>query len=110
MSEIWGIVVATVVGGSGILGLIFYFFRRSIEKILNKKEEEAKKQCEIRKRRRSIEDELWHATGRLFFWLNRWADTGEHNGELENAFRKYEAAEELKKQLDRDIIAEHEGD
>lgn len=110
MNEIYAIVLTAAIGTGGICGIVFYFFRRSIEKILDRKEREEQNQREIRKRRRTIEDELWHSAGRLFFWINRWAETNEHNGELRDAFAGFKQAEEAKKQLDRDIIAEHEGD
>ena len=100
--------IGAVVGGSGITGLIFFFIRRYIEKSLEAREELNRHQREQKIQRLKIEDELQHWEGRLFFWIHKAIVTGEHNGDLEKAFKEYQEADERKKQLDRDIIFENQ--
>lgn len=106
---IWSIIGA-VVGGSGLVGLLFYFLRRYIEQRLKTVEDDEDKRKAVRVRRMQIEDELHHAYGRVFFWMYRAIDTGSHNGELKSAFEKLQEVEAKKKALDREIIAESEQD
>jgi hypothetical protein len=108
--EIVALVVGAVIGGSGLVGLAFFFLRRYIEKRLNGRDEEEQKRRENRMKRMEIDDKLHHAYGRILFWLYRAIKTGEHNGELEAAFRSLEEAEDEKKNFDRRIIAESEQD
>lgn len=100
--------IGAVVGGSGITGIIFFFIRRYIEKKLETRDEISRRQREQKIMRLKIEDELQHCEGRLFFWIHKAIVTGTHNGDLENAFNEYQAAEERKKELDRDIIFENQ--
>ncbi|MDD2979512.1 MAG: hypothetical protein PHN80_06015 [Hespellia sp.] len=113
--------IGAVVGGSGLTGIVFYFIRRYIENKLNAKDAEQKKQNEIkhkdemkrreqRIKRLSVDDELQHCEGRLFFWIHKAIVDGNHNGDLENAFSEYQKAEQEKKLLDREIITENEFD
>lgn len=97
-------------GGSGLVGLAFLLLRRYIEKRLNGRDEEEQKRRENRTKRMEIDDKLHHAYGRILFWLYRAVTTGQHNGELEAAFRALEEAEAEKKGFDRRIIAESEQD
>lgn len=110
MNEIVKTLLITFLGSGLIVGMFIYYIRRYIDKALDKREKEENRKTEMKKRRRTVEDELWHSAGRLFFWINRFVETGEHNGELKSAYDNFESAEAKKKQLDRDIIAEHEGD
>lgn len=104
-NEIITAVILAIVGGSGIVGLMFFFIRRYLENRLKENEDEEKRRREIHMRRVQIEDELHHAYGRLLFWIYRAIVTKTHNGELEAAFRELQAAEQKKKDLDREIIA-----
>lgn len=108
--EIVALIVGAIIGGSGLVGLVFFFLRRYIEKRLNGRDEEEQKRRENRMKRMEIDDKLHHAYGRILFWLYRAIITGHHNGELEAAFRSLEAAEAEKKDYDRRIIAESEQD
>ncbi|MBO5610552.1 MAG: hypothetical protein J5929_09340 [Eubacterium sp.] len=101
-------IVLAIVGGSGFVGILFYFIRRYIEKRLGEKEDEDKKKREQRLKRIKAEDELMHCQGRLFFWMHKAIVTGEHNGDLEEAFEAYQDAEKVRKDLDREILAENE--
>lgn len=107
-NEIISLIAGALIGGAGLVGLIFAFIRRYIEKRLTKREDEDKKKREQRLNRIKTEDELIHCQGRLFFWMHRAITTGQHNGDLEKAFENYQAAEKKRKDLDREIIAEHE--
>lgn len=104
-NELLTALILAVAGGSGIVGLMFFFIRRYLENRLKENEDEEKRRKEINIRRMRIEDELHHAYGRLFFWIHRAIVTQSHNGELEAAFRELQAAEQKKKDLDREIIA-----
>lgn len=109
-SDFYSMVFGGIVGGSGIIGLAFFFLRRYIEKKLKASENEAKKRRDIKIKRMKIEDEMHHAYGRLHFWEVRAIESGTHNGELKTAMNNLEIAEEKKKCLDREIIAESEQD
>lgn len=106
--EILTAVILAVVGGSGIVGILFFFLRRYLEKRLKTNEDKEKRQRDIRIRRMQIEDELHHCYGRLLFWLYRAVTTNTHNGELDAAFANLERAENKKKDLDREIISGNE--
>ena len=93
-------VIGAIVGGSGITGLLFYFIRKYIEDKLTGKEQ--------RMKRAVVDDELQHCQGRLFFWIHKAIVTGQHNGDLEQAFQDYQIAEQKAKTLDREIIVEHD--
>lgn len=101
-------VVGAVVGGSGIVGLLFYFIRKYIEDRLSGKEAEDKRKKEQRIKRAAVDDELQHCQGRLFFWTYKAIVTGQHNGDLDKAFSEYQIAEQKAKALDREIIVENE--
>lgn len=106
--EIVVLIIGAVLGGSGFVGLAFFFLRRYIEKRLNGRDTDEQKRRENRRKRTEIDDKLQHAYGRLLFWLYRAVTTSQHNGELEAAFRSLEEAETEKKDFDRRIIAESE--
>ena len=108
--EIIAAIVGAIVGGSGIVGLCFFYIRHFIDKRLAQREAEDKKQQEQHIRRLTIEDEWKHATGRLFYHIHKYIVTGHHNGDLESAWEKFQEAEEKKKQLDREIVVENEMD
>lgn len=112
-------VIGAIVGGSGLTGIVFYFIRRYLENKLNAKEElqkladekhsaEEKKKKDQRIKRMSIDDELQHCQGRLFFWIHKAIVTGSHNGDLEAAFTAYQDAEQKKKIFERELLAENE--
>ena len=119
--EIWIVsgIIGTIVVGSGITGMVFFFIRRYIENKLKLKEDKAKaeelekkdeqhKRRELAVRRMKVDDELQHCEGGLFFWIHKAIVTGVHNGDLEAAFDNYQKAEQAKKELDREIIVENE--
>lgn len=110
MNEIATVIISSVVGGAGIVGIVFYFVRRYIEQMLDRHEGEEQKRKENRVKRASYNDALQHAQGRLLFWLYQAVTKGEHNGELEQAFADFQAAEQRIKDHDRKIVAEQEGD
>lgn len=101
-------VIGAVVGGSGVFGLVFIYFRRFIDKRLDKKDAEQSKKKDLRLRRLTIENEMEHALGRLLFYLHKAIVTGQHNGDLKEAWESYQVAEAKKKALDREIIVDNE--
>lgn len=110
MVELIGIIAGAVLGAGGIVGVFFYFLRRSIEKRLVLAESEAEKRKELSHERAIIEDKLCHAYSRLFFWMYKAIIDGKSNGELKKAFENLETVENQKKDLDRNIIAVSERD
>lgn len=106
--DIFATIVVAIAGGSGIVGILFFFIRRYIEKRLTARETEDKKKKEQRLKRIQLEDEMMHSQGRLLFWMYKAIITGHHNGDLEKAFEAYQAAEKARKDLDREILAENE--
>lgn len=101
-------VAGAIIGGSGLTGLLFVYMRRFIDKRLERREKEDEKHRQQRLRHRIVDDELEHATGRLFFFVHKAIVTGQHNGDLEAAWEEYQEAEKKKKALDREILAENE--
>lgn len=106
--EIAVLLIGAVLGGSGIVGLVFAYMRRFIDKRLEQREAENQKQKEQHLRRLTIEEEWRHAAGRLFFFIHKAIVTGQHNGDLEAAWERFQLAEDKKKALDREIIVENE--
>lgn len=100
---------AGLFGSGGLLGLFFFVVKRYLQKKLDERDEKERVKTEIRLERSQIERELWHAMGRLLFWIHRAITTGSHNGELEKAFEEFQAAEEKSKALDMRILAMNEG-
>ena len=95
-------------GGAGLTGLLFIYMRRFIDKRLERREQEDTKRKSQRLRRLTIEDEWYHAVGRYLYFVNKFIETDQHNGDLRNAWERFQAAEDKKKTLDREIIAENE--
>lgn len=106
--DIKTIIISACVGGAGFVGIIFYFLKRYIDKMLNKKEAEEEKKRKNRINRTAYNDALQHAQGRLLFWLYKAIVNGVHNGELDSAFHDFEKAEKQIKDHDRKIVAEQE--
>lgn len=100
---------AGLFGSGGLLGLFFFVIKRYLQKRLDERDEKEREKTQLRLERSQIERELWHALGRLLFWLYRAITTGTHNGELEKAFEDFQAAEEKSKALDMKILAMNEG-
>ncbi len=102
------IALSALIGGSGICGIVFLFIRHYIERRLSFREEREKKDEELRKKRRKINDRIQHAQGRTLFWLVQIVDPDQENANLITSFRDLQKAEEESKDLDRDILAEHD--
>lgn len=103
--ELITLIITLLLGSTGFAGVIFKMVTRYIDKKLAEVEEEARKKQALKARTISIDNELQHAYGRMFFWMHSAIVKGEHNGELEDAFRKLQTAEEKKKALDNELIA-----
>lgn len=108
VEEVLAAVAMALVGGSGVVGLAMTYLRRYIDRKLEAGEEEAARRLAHRKRRQQVEDQLHHAYGRCLFWLNHAVTKPPANGELAQAMDKLTQAEEAKKKLDREIVAEYE--
>lgn len=90
------------------MGILFAYMRRFIDKKLDARDAETEERREQRLRKLKIEDAMEHATGRLFFYLHKAIVTGQHNGDLEEAWATYKKVEEEKKELDREILVKFE--
>lgn len=108
IEDVVAIIVSAAIGGAGFTGIVFYFLKRYLERRLTAMETAKQKQKDQRLRRLVLQDEIQHATGRVLFWLVRFADTGDHNGELHGSFDVLQEAEGKLKQLDREVLAENE--
>lgn len=108
MEEVLAAVVMALVGGSGMVGLVMHYLKRYIDSKLEAGEEEAARRLVHRKRRQQVDDQLHHAYGRCLFWLNHAVTKPPPNGELAEAMENLQKAEEAKKKLDREILAEYE--
>jgi len=97
---IWAIIIA-IVGSGGFVGLMFYFLRRFIEKKLEGIEDRRDLQIE----RSQIDDELHQTYWEFLYWLYRSIITGQHNGELDHAFKTFQKAKAKKQEYDRKVIA-----
>lgn len=102
--------IGGLLGSGGLFGIFVFVLKHYIQKKLNERDEKEKERAALRLERSQIERELWHALGRLQFWLHRAIVTDSHNGELEKAFEEFQAAEEKSKALDTKILAMHEED
>ena len=100
-SEIVKTIIMAILGGSGLVGILFYFIRIYIDKqfqsriLLN--------DYEIR--RKQIRSELDECYRQCFFWIRFYITTGETGDNLEQAFQKLYVAEEKKKALENEILA-----
>ena len=104
-----GIVVASaILGGSGIVGITVHIIKRYIDKKLDAAEKQAEERDAYRIKKAACQDRMQRAESRWIFWVNRWIETGSHNGELAQAFEEYQAAEREKKELEREIITKFE--
>lgn len=101
-------VVGAILGGSGIVGLAFAYIRRFIDRRLSEKELANAKRKDIRLKRLMVDDEWYHCAGRFLFYIHKFIQTGEHNGDFEEAWKRFLIAEEKKKALDREIMVENE--
>lgn len=108
IEEVFAAVVLALAGGSGVVGLAMTYLRRYIDRKLEAGEEEAARRLDHRKRRQQVEDQLHHAYGRCLFWLNHAVTKPPPNGELAEAMENLQKAEEAKKKLDREILADYE--
>lgn len=99
--------MATILGSGVMVGGVLYFVRRALERRITEREAQIHREKQMRTQRARIEDELYHAYGRMLFWLYRSVTTGEHNGELDKAWQAVNTAEQKKKVLDREILSEH---
>ena len=97
-------IVSALITGIGVYYLHLYIDGRRKES-----DERAKKRRDERRKADVLEQQRRHAAGRCLFWLHDAAVKGkEHaNGNLEQAFNDYSAAENAQKAYERELLAEH---
>lgn len=110
VEEISTTILLTLLGSGGILGIVMTYLRRYIDKRLEANEKEAEVRLKHRMKRLEVDDKLHHAYGRCIFWLNHAVTKSPPNGELAEAMEELNAAEEAKKNLDREILAQYSGE
>lgn len=104
--EILRTILAAVIGGSGLIGLLFYLIRVYIDKQI----ERHMLQNEFEIRRRQINSELDECYRQCFFWIQFYITTGEAGDNLEQAFQKLYVVEERKKALENELLARTGGE
>lgn len=100
-------IAGAVIGGSGICGLLFAYMRRFIDKRLDAREHENAKNLRLKTERLKLEDELNAATGKVIFYLHKAIVTGQHNGDLEDAWTNYQTIRTKKEDFDRSILIDN---
>lgn len=113
MLEILRSIGAALFGG-GITALVFQWWVKSaLERAQRKRDEDA----EQRRQRYAVQDEYQHALGRTIFWIIHGLEQyeraeGKHywNGDLHKAYTALESAEAKAKELDREQLADLNGD
>lgn len=100
-------IVGAIIGGSGIVGLMFAYMRRFIDKRLDAREQQNARNMEQRIKRLKLEDELSDATGKLMFYFHKAIVTGQHNGDLEEAWTNYQTVRKKKEDFDRSILVDN---
>lgn len=89
-------------------GLLLYYLRKYIDAKLAAEEKRRQDDHKLRCQRSELEQRRRRAAGRLFFWLHHAITKPPPNGELEEAWECYQAAEEAQKSLDQQILADYE--
>lgn len=100
-TEMLQTVLMAVIGGSGLIGLLFYLIRVYIDKRI----ERHMLQNEFEIKRRQVNSELDECYRQCFFWIQFYITTGEAGDNLEQAFQKLYVVEERKKALENELLA-----
>ena len=82
-TEMLRTVLTAVIGGSGLIGLLFYLIRVYIDKRI----ERHMLQNEFEIKRRQVNSELDECYRQCFFWIQFYITTGEAGDNLEQAFQ-----------------------
>ncbi len=107
-SDIVSVFLTALLGSGCIFGFFIHYLQKYIDGKIDARKEVEEKKKETKIKRNKIEDEMQHAEGRLFFWIVKAIETGEHNGDLRQAYQNFQSAEQKSKDLDREIIATNE--
>lgn len=105
MRDILIAIGSALLGGSGLVGLTVYYLKRYIDRKLTEDEQRAEEIRQFRLQKAKCDERIQHAQGRMFFWINKAIETGNHNGDLKKAFAELQEAEDEKKELERETIA-----
>ena len=88
-------------------GLLLYYLRKYIDAKLAAEEKRRQDDHKLRRQRSELERRR-RAAGRVLFWLHHAVTKPPPNGELEEAWASYQAAEDAQKALDQQILADYE--
>lgn len=100
-TEMLRTVLTAMIGGSGLIGLLFYLIRVYIDKRI----ERHMLQNDFEIKRRQVNSELDECYRQCFFWIQFYITTGEAGDNLEQAFQKLYVVEERKKALENELLA-----
>lgn len=99
-------IISSIVGSSGLVGLLFYRLKRELAKRFDEKEAKAARREQRRIRQKQLETDLRRADGRVTFWLYKTVNDSSHNEDLERAFEEYQNAEKALKDFENQVLAE----
>ena len=98
MTDIWSFVVGLL--PSIITSIVLFYWQKS----QNKKEERAERHAQERREEARKEIDLLLATAKLSYATAMALKRGQVNGEMENAIKLYNAAEEEFKDFERELL------
>ena len=97
-------VVSALISGVGV-----FYLQRYLTAKHQESERKAAERREARRQADILESKRRRAAGRLLFWLHFSVTRGVEaaNGDLEEAWNRYSAAEDEQKQFEQEQLAEH---
>ena len=98
MNDIWSFIIGLL--PSIIVGAVMFYW----QKAQNKKDEKAERHAQERREEARKEIDLLLATAKLSYATAMALKRGQVNGEMENAIKLYNAAEEEFKDFERDLL------
>lgn len=105
ISDMAQTILMAILGGSGLVGILFYFIRMYIDKQFQKRN----LQDDYEIRMKQLRSELDACYGQCFFWIQFYIAAGEAGDNFEQAFQRLYAAEERKKVLENEMLARSGG-
>jgi flagellar motility protein MotE (MotC chaperone) len=108
MNDMLMAVFLAAIGGSGVVGFVFFLIRRWLEGKLSAIERQKETARQNRKLRAKLEDELHQAQGRVLSWLIGVVTPGERSEEqnkgLQESFQDLKEVEKKIREFEREIL------